>query len=133
MCFTFLHGSCWLLLFATGSDPRRGDGSLLRSLSDLMPVIADQSRCDHPTQSCDQSHALLRSAGHARGMVLQVSIYGVKYSSRYKAHGSVMPVATAWKSHHLPPRCFHLHLHLPYHPSLAPPTSSFVISTRQMI
>ena len=68
------HLGCWPLLPALTRDGRQGggDGSLLRSLSDLMPVIADQSRCDHPTQSCDQSHALLRSAGHAQGMVEQV-------------------------------------------------------------
>ena len=96
MCFTFLHGSCWLLLFATGSDPRRGDGSLLRCLSDLMPVIADQSRCDDPTQSCDQSPAL-RSPGHARGKVWQVRSW--QTWSMVRSQLSHARSHTAWKSH----------------------------------
>ena len=46
--------------------PGGTDQSILRALSDLMPVIADQSRWDDLTQVCDQSPGL-RSAGHARG------------------------------------------------------------------
>ena len=70
-----------------------GDGSLLRSLSDLMPVVADQTRCDDPTQSCDQSHGL-RSDSHAlwysSGAAPSISVYD----------NSVMPgKATGWKSH----------------------------------
>ena len=46
--------------------PGGTDQSILRALSDLMPVIADQSRWDDLTQVCDPSPGL-RSAGHARG------------------------------------------------------------------
>ena len=46
--------------------PGGTDRSILRALSDLMPVIADQSRWDDLTQVCDPSPGL-RSAGHARG------------------------------------------------------------------
>ena len=48
------------------SRPGGTDQSILRALSDLMPVIADQSRWDDLTQVCDPSPGL-RSAGHARG------------------------------------------------------------------
>ena len=71
-----------------------------------MPVIAHQTRCDDPTQSCDQSHGL-RSDSHAL-----VQCAAPRYNPVYN---SVMP---AWPSHGLeksPPRhCFHL-LHLPHH------------------
>ena len=66
--------SSWItspkLAFATALTPRSRPGgtdqSILRALSDLMPVIADQSRWDDLTQVCDPSPGL-RSAGHARG------------------------------------------------------------------
>ena len=78
--------------------PGGTDQSILRALSDLMPVIADQSRWDDLTQVCDPSPGL-RSAGHARGTCdlyqRHSQVYHVWWIL-YQQHGHVYSMWYAW-------------------------------------